>query len=351
MSSGYEQFFKKARQASAEPTGGEKKPARGHSFAVKPDGSRNESQSSSKSRSPKARQGRAPSSGKLASQSPEDTLRHALALRMESKKKSMHRKRRGFPFASAAVVVVALSVAGIGFYFPQTVDWVMSHVEIGAFGQAEATTEKVAAPAPAKKEKPAATTGASTGVPAAAEVEKKEQGIANIKNWSPEELSFFNKLNDRKKELDLREAELNKLDEELHQQKSALDQKIEQLEKMRSEISVTLKTRVTNDQAKVDKLVDFYSTMKPQQASKVIESLNEDLAVEVLDKMKKKNAAEIMNMMDSKKARRLSELLTGYERTPAATEAASSGQASEANAAPDRAPAAAPAAPSGKQGK
>jgi len=36
--------------------------------------------------------------------------------------------------------------------------------------------------------------------------------------------------------------------------------------------------------------------------------------------MKKKSAAEIMDALDSKKARRLSELLTGYERTPASVD-------------------------------
>ena len=142
-----------------------------------------------------------------------------------------------------------------------------------------------------------------------------------MKSWSTDELSFFNKLNDRKKELDLREAELAKLEEELQKQKAELDDKIKQLETMRGDISKTLKTRVAVDQEKVEKLVQFYSTMKPPQAAKVIESLNEDLAVEVMDKMKKKNAAEIMNALDAKKARRLSELLTGYERTPSSTSA------------------------------
>ena len=139
-------------------------------------------------------------------------------------------------------------------------------------------------------------------------------------SWTPEEVALFQKLDERKKTLDLKETELQKLEEELQKQKAELDEKIKKLEGMRGEISKTLQTRVADDQVKVDKLVEFYSNMKPQQASKVIETLNEDLAVEVLDKMKKKVAAEIMNMMDAKKARRLSELLTGYQRTPASDE-------------------------------
>jgi flagellar motility protein MotE (MotC chaperone) len=87
---------------------------------------------------------------------------------------------------------------------------------------------------------------------------------------------------------------------------------------MRAEISATLKGRVEQDQEKVAKLIDVYSNMKPASASRVIETLNEDLAVTILDRMKKKNAAEILNMMSAQKAKKLSEMLTGY-RQPAST--------------------------------
>ena len=131
-------------------------------------------------------------------------------------------------------------------------------------------------------------------------------------------MSFFKRLNDRKIELDRREAELAKLEEELQKQRVGIEEKIKTLEKTRAEISATLKGRVEQDQEKVMKLVDVYSSMKPTSASKVIESLNEDLAVAILDKMKKKNAAEILNTMSGPKAKRLSEMLTGY-RQPAST--------------------------------
>jgi flagellar motility protein MotE (MotC chaperone) len=110
------------------------------------------------------------------------------------------------------------------------------------------------------------------------------------------------------------------LEAELQKRQGELEKKIRQLETMRDEISKTLKNRVTLDKEKVGKLVDFYSSMKPSAAAKVIETVNEDLAVEVLDHMKKKNAAEILDLMNPKKARRLSELLTGYERTTASVD-------------------------------
>lgn len=291
--SGYDQFFKEAGKASGLNTG---RPA------------------------PKEKAGSSPKfklKGGGLKPSAEDRLRQEVALRARNRNASAKKRRQKFPVLAAVIAVIAIVSCTLGFLKPDLADQIMSHIEIGAFSKAKAevnaATAKPAKSADAKVE--------PTGKPALTTDAVKSEPPPDFRTWSNDELSFFNKLNDRKKELDLREVDLNKLEEELQKQKLELDGKIKQLEAMRSDISKTLKTRVAVDQEKVDKLVQFYSTMKPPQAAKVIESLNEDLAVEVMDKMKKKSAAEIMNALDPKKARRLSELLTGYQRSPSSTEA------------------------------
>lgn len=309
MKNGYQDFFKQAQRASGTPVG--KKP------------------SPTKSSKPKfdLRQESARPSKPSRIGSPEDQMREVLAQRARERKAKSLRKKREMPVFPVICTVVALVSCAVGYMRPDIADAVIGRVEIGAFGNAEAAEDKSVKPKseeakPAEAAKAADAKVEGTATNAATTTAAKKEEVPNFKDWSPEELSFFNKLNDRKNELDLREAELARLEEELQRQKAELDEKIKQLESMRVDISKTLKTRVANDQVKVDKLVDFYSSMKPQQAAKVIETLNEDLAVEVIDKMKKKSAAEILNSMDSKKARRLSELLTGYQRTPASAEKA-----------------------------
>jgi flagellar motility protein MotE (MotC chaperone) len=56
--------------------------------------------------------------------------------------------------------------------------------------------------------------------------------------------------------------------------------------------------------------------MKPQQAAKVFETLDEDLVIEILGRMKKKNAADILNLVKPEKAQILAERYAGY-RAPA----------------------------------
>ncbi|RYZ70123.1 MAG: hypothetical protein EOP05_13780 [Proteobacteria bacterium] len=335
--SGYDKFFKEAGKTSGLITG---KPAPKSGAKPKFKLNGNASKKSSREDSEPSR-GR--SRDRIMIGSPEDQLRREIAIRSKARKSASMKKRQAFPVFPAIVAVVAIISCGIGYFQPELVDSGLvaisnfSGIEISAFGSANASeaeaAKKGAGKTPAKqtakqeaKRSPDAEKISVGGAPDAAklgaglagtEVAAKTETPADIRSWSDEELSFFNKLNDRKKELDLRESELAKLEEELQKQKTELDGKIKQLEDMRTDISKTLKTRVAVDQEKVEKLVQTYSTMKAQNAAKIIETLNEDLAVEVMDKMKKKSAAEIMNMMDAKKARRISELLTGYQRSPA----------------------------------
>lgn len=221
------------------------------------------------------------------------------AVRMKPKTKS--------PFPWKAVAGLAVSLGAVGFYLaaPDFVENLAHRIEINAVGQAEAEGKA------AEKSK---------GAPAA-----QEKAAAGDKKANPdhgpdakpevaEEFSHYEKLKQRKEELDLREKELVELEEELQRQKVELDKRITQLEDMRNQIAQILKDRVEVDQEKVAKLVDLYSNMKPKQAADVIGSINEELAVEVLAKMKKKSAAEIMNLLPPDKARVLSEKYTGYRR-------------------------------------
>jgi flagellar motility protein MotE (MotC chaperone) len=280
---------------------------------------------------------------------------------LSTARRSTNRTRPKFPAVLSAAVLIAGS-AGVATtqFYPEAIadleqlqsqahasQWgqslsrlesIVGGIQIGVFGQAQAADVKsgaAAAGADAEAKASASANSAASSTTTSADSAQSGSDQASkkkldVRQWTEEELSFFEKLNERKEALDRREAELAKLEEELQRQKGELDKKIKKLEAMRAEISETLKERVVQDQEKVAKLVDVYSNMKPSQAAKVIENLNEDLAVAVLDRMKKKNAADILNMMSSEKAKALSEMLTGYravgsaereaERRPATSE-------------------------------
>lgn len=311
MNDGYSQFFREAQKSAGLTNGSGKK-----SPPTKKQPAKFQLQSSSVSQKNRRQS--------IENRTPEQRLRMELAERLNRRKKAASGRRKKLPIYPVVCAAMALVTCTIAYMKSDLMDEWLEKVEVSAFGFAGAAENSVnkaapsaAAPAPAKAEKNSSGPNEKTAKGAETKGAAKAAEVPNTKGWSPEEMSFFSKLNERKKELDLREAELGKLEEELQKRKSELDEKLKSLESMRTEIAKTLKTRVAEDQQKVDKLVQVYSSMKAQQAAKVIETLNEDLAVEILEKLKKKNAAEILDMMNAKKARKLSELLTGYQRSTA----------------------------------
>lgn len=126
------------------------------------------------------------------------------------------------------------------------------------------------------------------------------------------ELNHLARLRERKNELDKREEELAKLEEEIAQQRKEMEQKLKELEEVRKSISSKLEEKVQVDNQKIQDLVAFYSNMKPPQAAKIMETIDEALAVRVIEKMKKKNAADIMNLLKPEKAKAISEKYASY---------------------------------------
>lgn len=290
---------------------------------------------------------------KISAMTPEQQVLRHLAEQSNRKKKQKRSRRRPPPFFAVILLAVSLCAGAIGILSPNAFDSAESFeqilskfnlpfgvslipkIKLGMFGIAfaaddkskEKPTPKRDAKAEAKHDaktdaaKPDAAKKSAGAAETAGDKQPAETASANpdLKSWTTEEVSFFKRLNDRKIELDRREAELAKLEEELQKQRAGIEDKIKALEKTRAEISATLKGRVEQDLEKVAKLVDVYSSMKPTSAAKVIESLNEDLAMSILDKMKKKSAAEILNTMSAPKAKRLSEMLTGYRKPASAS--------------------------------
>ncbi len=131
-----------------------------------------------------------------------------------------------------------------------------------------------------------------------------------------DDADYLFKLAERKKALDLREDDLNKMAAEIEKQKAEIELQVKKIEETRAKISSVLEERIKTDDTKVDTLVQMYSNMKPQQVAKVFETLDEDLVIEILGRMKKKVAGDILNLVKPEKAQVFAERFAGY-RTPA----------------------------------
>lgn len=265
MKNGYDQFFKAASGAKANATN-RKKPAV------------------------------PPASFKLS----EERLRAKLNVKPAKRKAEI-------PVLSLIFAMAAVGVSAWLMINPERLETLLDKVEVNFMGLAAAEKAE-------KSEKASQTQDPKAEKTAAGDAEHSDAKNSKNGTYSEEEISHFAKLNDRKKELDQREKELNELEEELHKQRVEVEGRIQKLEEIRAQIASVLKERVTADEEKVNKLVEFYSNMKPKQAAEILQTINEELAVEVLGRMKKKNAAEVMNLLPATKAQALSEKFAGYKR-------------------------------------
>lgn len=228
---------------------------------------------------------------------PAEQIRSRIKERHARLKKVKAKKR--FPLRAVLTSLIGAAIAGFGMMYHEQIDHLITKVEVGFLGEAHAQ-----APAPAKAAETPKGDAASKVVDKP--VEKTEA--------ASDDIDHMLKLTDRKKALDLREEELNRLEAELVKQRDEIEKKLKTLEDTRTGISTVLQERAVKDSEKVDTLVQMYSNMKPAQAAKVLESMDEDLAVEIVGRMKKKNAAEVMNLMKSEKAQVFSEKYAGYRK-------------------------------------
>lgn len=214
------------------------------------------------------------------------------------------RKIKSPPLSSMIFAAALFGLAGWYYARPDDFEKFWAKIEVRAFGSATANEEAKSSPPKEEKGKKSAES----------EDEEEKPAASNSSEGTDENLSYFSKLSERKKELDLREKQLNELEEELHKQRDEVEARIRKLEEMRVQIAVVLKERVQADDEKVNRLVDIFSNMKPQQAAKILGEVDESLAVEAIGRMKKKTAAEILNLLPAAKAQVLSEKFAGYKK-------------------------------------
>ncbi|MEO5363873.1 MAG: hypothetical protein H7838_09660 [Magnetococcus sp. DMHC-8] len=170
-----------------------------------------------------------------------------------------------------------------------------------AVSQAEASTP-AASPAAAPPAKPGG------NKPAAASKDKdkdKDQNVSDKASGIADPAGLLNNLEHRRLELekrakwlDLREADLKRLEEKLAK-------RIASLETLRNEIRTNLDKEKVVDDANIMRLAKILSGMKVKAAADGLKSMDRETAVLVLKVMKEKVAAKILSKMDNEQAAQL----------------------------------------------
>ncbi len=117
--------------------------------------------------------------------------------------------------------------------------------------------------------------------------------------------------------IERREAELKRKEEQLRQKEEYLSKMEQEVEKklkdllaIQKEIQAYRSEKEESQNTKIRSLAKIYGTMKPKEAAKLLDNLEEHLVVSVISTMSADEAANILGNMDVKKAAKISESLS-----------------------------------------
>jgi flagellar motility protein MotE (MotC chaperone) len=156
-------------------------------------------------------------------------------------------------------------------------------------------------------------------------------------------VDILTNLSKRRSELDAREAQVQAQANILAATEARVDAKIAQLKTMQNQISVLLGQRDAAQEKQLTSLVKTYSAMKPKDAARIFDSLNDQILVPVAAEMKSDVLAPVLAAMSPEQAQKLTVRLANKltlpdtnGANPAATSAAGQPTATgqTANAAP-----------------
>lgn len=138
--------------------------------------------------------------------------------------------------------------------------------------------------------------------------------------FTPTEVELLQRLQERREQLDSRARELDQREAMLTAAETRFDQKITELQNLKKEIQGLLTQANAEQQAQLDSLVKIYETMKPADAAKIFNNLDNIVLLNVISRMKEAKVAPVFAAMDEKRAQEVTILLAARKRLPTVPE-------------------------------
>jgi flagellar motility protein MotE (MotC chaperone) len=145
---------------------------------------------------------------------------------------------------------------------------------------------------------------------------------------SASEVDVLTSLAKRRNQLDARAKALDMRANLLHAAEKRVDAKIADLKSLQSQIQNLLGKRDAAEKAQVTALVKVYSAMKPRDAARIFNSLDEPVLLDVARKMKPDSLAAIMAAMQPRQAQDLTVKLANRLNLPSRPDLAANASAS-----------------------
>jgi flagellar motility protein MotE (MotC chaperone) len=208
-------------------------------------------------------------------------------------------KRKG-PFAFGFfVIVLVLGILSIKLLVA-TGNLVIQNKGIGSFfstPEVLATDQKKSEPQPAERNR-------------TDKLQPEPEPVKTAKSPTTSSAEVLSYLEQKEMELKRKERNLQEQEQHLLEMQKEVEQKLQELIAVQKDIQNFRNEKAENKNASVRSLAQIYGSMKPKEAAKLLENMDEKLVVSIVSTLKANEAGEIFAVMDSKKAAKISEALT-----------------------------------------
>jgi flagellar motility protein MotE (MotC chaperone) len=135
--------------------------------------------------------------------------------------------------------------------------------------------------------------------------------LARTGKQGPATADAISFLQQKEADIQRREELLKEKEEHLSKVEKEVEQKVKDLLAIQKEIQASRSEKQESQNTKVRSLAKIYGTMKPKEAAKLFENLDDKLVMGIISTMTPDEAAAILALMDVKKAAKISEALSG----------------------------------------
>lgn len=151
-----------------------------------------------------------------------------------------------------------------------------------------------------------AQSAADAAVPSAAPAQSAADAADDdVPSASAAEVDVLSSLAKRRAELDARTRDLDMRDNLLAATEKRVDDKIALLKQLQTQIATLLGQRDAEADKQIASLVKTYSSMKPKDAARIFEGLNDEVLIPVAQKMKSDALAPVLAAMSPGAAQKL----------------------------------------------
>ena len=141
--------------------------------------------------------------------------------------------------------------------------------------------------------------------PPAAAAPKAESKAEVPLDYSAAEIEVLQALTKRRQQIEARAGELDLRENMLKVAEKRVDERIAELKKLEAQINALVKQADEQEEQNLRSLVKVYENMKPGDAARIFEKLEDKVLLSVVERMKEAKLAPVLAVMDPTRAQKL----------------------------------------------